>query len=112
MENVGLTKFNWASDGTDQITGLNGTILAVGFKPGSGGAQPTDLYDLVLTNELGVDVLGGLGANLSNVNAKMDVPVSAVNSLPFVVSPSEKLNLVRTNTGGAGKTGVIWIWTR
>lgn len=51
-----------------------GELVQVGFVPDSGGTQPTDLYDVTLTDPNGIDILGGTGANLSNATASVAVP--------------------------------------
>ena len=54
-----------ASDGTATFTTpeLTGTIVGVTFDPTT--AAPTANYDVTLSDENGVDVLAGQGANLS-----------------------------------------------
>jgi len=41
-------------------------LLEVDVKPGTGGAQPTDEFDLTLTDDFGPDLLNGQGADLTN----------------------------------------------
>src|SRR5688500_18490298 len=70
-EYVNRITVTWMSDGSGAVsrtvrTRVTGTILRVVFKPSAGNLQPTDLYDAVLTDESGFDLLRGLGANLSN----------------------------------------------
>lgn len=94
---------------------INGTILGVEFVPDSGGTQPTDQYDVTLNDAAGVDVLSGLGANLSNASATYRVPLvtgsDGTNSayLPRVVA--ESLTLAVTNAGNA-KGGQLIIYHR
>lgn len=52
-----------------------GELVEVRFTPDGGGTQPTDLYDLTMTDADGTDVLAGTGANLSNATATAVVPV-------------------------------------
>lgn len=51
-----------------------GELVQVWYIPDGGGTQPTDLYDVTMTDANGVDVLGGTGANLSNAAATVAVP--------------------------------------
>jgi hypothetical protein len=43
-----------------------GQLLRRGFKPDSGGTQPTDAYDITILDGDSVDAINGLGADLSN----------------------------------------------
>lgn len=72
--NVGpsLDKYTiaWVSDGAGAVSGNTfaiGTceLMQVTYKPDGGATQPSDAYDVTMTDALGVDVLGGTGANLS-----------------------------------------------
>ncbi len=76
------------SDGTGTAvikhgTPLTGRIDRVIISPGAGAAQPTDAFDVELrsttSGNTGVDYLGGLGDNLSNSAAKMDMPLTETN---------------------------------
>lgn len=69
----------WVSDAAGAVSGNTFPIKAceivqVGYVPDGGGTQPTDLYDVTMTDANGVDVLGGTGADLSNAAAKVAVP--------------------------------------
>ena len=77
----GLTKYSiaWLSDASGDVSANTfgvkaGEIIQVGYIPDSGGTQPTDLYDVTMTDENGVDVLTGTGANLSNATSTVAVP--------------------------------------
>lgn len=69
----------WTSDAAGAVSGNSihlpaGTLLKMLFKPGAGGVQPLDLYDITLVCIAdGVDMLNGDGANKSNVNATYTV---------------------------------------
>jgi hypothetical protein len=60
---------SWTSDGSGNATGntggINGVVLCVVFDPDD-SAAPTDQYDVTLSDENGVDILAGQGANLSS----------------------------------------------
>lgn len=69
----GVTKYSiaWTSDASGAVSGDNfeirrGRLLQAKFVPGTTTAQPTDLYDVVVRDADGADVLQGQGANLSN----------------------------------------------
>lgn len=79
---AGVRKYSvaWTSDAAGAVSGTTfemppGTVVAVTTTPGSGGTQPSDLYDLtVLCSTHGTDVLNGEGANLSNATSAHKVP--------------------------------------
>lgn len=77
-----LTKYaiDWTSDAAGAVSGNtfdveDGELVQVRYTPDSGGTQPTDLYDVTLTDPSGLDILAGGGANLSNAAASVAVPV-------------------------------------
>jgi hypothetical protein len=84
----------WTSDASGNVTGdaLNlpgGSVLNVQFIPGTGGAQPTDLYDVDLLNASGTSVFddgtgASIGANLSNTATTDKVPFINGASTTFV----------------------------
>src|SRR3972149_11704103 len=57
-----------AAGAADKATTLpyDGLLERAAFIPDGGGTQPTDLYDVTITDPDSLDVLNGLGANLSN----------------------------------------------
>lgn len=59
----------------DSFNVKTGELVEARFTPGAGGVQPTDLYDLTMTDADGTDVLAGTGANLSNATPSAVVPV-------------------------------------
>jgi len=66
----------WTSDANGAVSGnsltiSHGTIIACGFSPGSGGAQPTALYDVqIVCATHNADLLNEAGANLSNTSGE------------------------------------------
>lgn len=87
QERAGVIKYSvaWTSDASGDVSGnsfdvSSGTIILVEFIPDSGGTQPTDLYDVTMTDAEGVNVLddgtgsASIGANLSNAAAAHRVP--------------------------------------
>ncbi len=102
--------FTWAANASGAVSGdtttitfVSGTIARVELIPDSGGTQPTDLYDLTLLDEHGIDILAGAGANLSNSTgalvARPDIPVIS----------GEAFQLVIANAGNA-KGGTVKVW--
>jgi hypothetical protein len=68
----------WTSTAGGVVTFLlaaavSGVLLAVEFIPDA-VAAPTDLYDVTLTDEQGIDVLAGQGADLSTANKSIVCP--------------------------------------
>ncbi len=77
-----LTRYDidWLSDASGDVSGntfsvKTGELVEVRFTPDGGGTQPTDAYDLTITDADGTDILAGTGANLSNAAASAVVPV-------------------------------------
>ena len=68
-DDIKKVEFTWLSDASGDVSGvgvttkLNGFIAGVRFIPDTGGTQPSDLYDVVINDTNGVDVLMGTGAN-------------------------------------------------
>ena len=101
----------WTSDASGDVSGNTltvgrGYILQVQFDPGSGGTQPTNLYDVKLNNDDTVDYLMAVGADRSNVTSSV-----VVFTYPVYFDGTESLDLVVANAGNA-KTGVVTLWTR
>jgi len=76
---------------TDLLAKLSGFIVALEANPGATG--PTNLYDLVLNDGDGIDVLLGLGANLLIATSEKklaaaleDMPVSVGDTLTFTLT--------------------------
>lgn len=96
IDGTGVTRFRiaWVSAASGAVTGNAvtlpaGTIVAVEFTPDSGGTQPTDLYDVTLTDAQGVNVLDdgagtSIGANLSNATSSHKVPFVGGGSVTYV----------------------------
>lgn len=92
----GVTKYSvaWTSDAAGAVSGTTfamnpGTIILVDFVPGSGAAQPTDLYDVTMLDEHSVNVFDdgagtSVGANLSNVNSTHKIPFVGGGSVTYV----------------------------
>lgn len=109
---------DWTSNSSGTATAtviLNGVLLAVVFKPNTSTTQPTDNYDVVVTDPQGYDILSGLGANLSNSATTKKCPLIAATdgttttAVPGAVAGSHTVTV--TNAGSA-KTGTIVFYYR
>lgn len=111
---------DWLSDASGDVSGthtkyLSGVLERVVFIPDSGGTQPTDLYDITLEDDNGMDVLAGQGANLSNANTTNicpGVPLkdgSTTSVKPMIVD--DLLELKVSNAGNA-KGGQVILYLR
>jgi len=109
---VKKVEFDWLSDAagaadstsTEYYTGF---IQRVVFVPDAGGTQPTNLYDVVINDSDGEDVLIANGANLSNAaTVQKD---NTTDGLGAVVASA--LTLGVTNAGNA-KGGKVIIYLR
>lgn len=117
---VTVTSYNnvytvaWTSDGSGNVSAhaftiAPGLLIQAKFVPGTGGTQPSNLYDVALVDSDGVDVLGGAGANLSN-----SAPVYANELAIATTSPTTsnlQLDIVVSNAGSA-KTGRLYLWVQ
>lgn len=88
---------------------MAGELVQAGYVPNSGGTQPTDLYDVTLTDPNGIDILGGTGANLSNATASVAVP--AVSTYFRRMLEAGSYTPVVANAGNA-KGGTIVLLVR
>ena len=103
----GLVSFllPWVSDGNGAVSGLPvnlpaGTLVSAKATPGSGSAQPTDKYDVLLVDAEGYDVLLGQGVDLPNAEPAVlqwDPP------LPFHGGTLE----VQASNAGSAKSGTL-----
>jgi len=100
-QKTGINKIQWdwacssagaASEATTYS--YNGQIIRAIFEPDSGGTQPTDAYDVTVTDSDGYDVIHGLGANLSNA-----ANVYKTNGDGLGCMTSSTLTLVVANAG-------------
>lgn len=71
INGISKVQWDWLSDASGDAdlatTGYyTGRVVWAAFDPDSGGTQPTNLYDVTVTDGDGYDVLNGGGANLSN----------------------------------------------
>lgn len=105
--------FDWTSDASGDVNGvlsagLSGIIYRITFIPDGGGTQPSNLYDVVLNETDGFDVLNAKGANLSNVTSTTVGP--ALTGGEMAIEDSA-FDLVVTNAGNA-KGGKVILYIR
>lgn len=107
-----------ASDGSVAIATsmpIVGELLRVAFSPGAGGTQPSDAYDVTITDTIGVDILAGQGGNLSNstkTHVRPGVPFKdGTTTSTASIALADVLTLNVTNAG-SGKTGTIVLYVR
>jgi len=98
--------FDWesAADGTATSTTTNkftGVVERVVQIPDGGVTQPTDLYDVVVNDSDGSDILHGLGANLSNA---ANTYKSTKDGLGTVVLSTLSLSVSNAGATKGGKT--------
>ena len=104
-----LLKLAWTSDASGNVSGNpfavgSGALQQIKFVPGSGGTQPTNLYDVTCVDTDSCDVLAGQGANLSNAAASIKV-----QNAPWAWLAAGNLDLVVANAGNA-KTGIVYLY--
>ncbi len=102
--------FAWTSDGAGAASGqttkpVSGKVEQLVTVPAGGGVQPTNLYDVALVDEDGVDVLAGAGVDRSNVNTQQ------VLSASLGIVADDKLTLNVSNAGAA-KSGTVHVYLR
>lgn len=110
QRNLELIKFSWTSDAAGDVTETSnseftGKIIEVVTVPGAGGNQPTNLYDITLTDSNSIDVLHANGANRSNAANEYIIEANTgavVNS---------KLTLTVSNAGNA-KQGTVYVYVK
>lgn len=115
------TSLAWTSDASGNVSGTAvelppGTIVAVEFIPGSGGTQPSDLYDVTFTDAEGVNMFDdgagtSVGANLSNATSSHKVPFVGGGSVTYVRQwlHGGNYTLVVAAAGNA-KTGTVDVY--
>ena len=116
------TSIAWTSDALGAVSGNTvtmgpGTIVVVEFVPGTGGTQPSDLYDLTFTDDDGVNMFddgagASIGADLLNTTATHKVPFIGGGTVTYVrqwLHGGPYTPVIAA--AGAAKTGTIIIYT-
>lgn len=112
---------SWTSDAAGAVNGfqsasLNGKLKQVSFVPDAVDT-PTTLYDVVIVTEEGVDILGGLGANLVVTGPVTVAP--RVFTVDTAGTPAQhpqdvllvgKLEVRVTNAGDAKKGKIVMLF--
>lgn len=108
----------WTSDAAGDVSGATfkmqaGSIILVRFAPGTGGVQPSALYDVDLRDEMQVSVFDNgagtsIGSNLSNVLSSGALPLVGLSTITVYRRwhPAGPFEPVVTNAGNA-KSGTI-----
>ena len=106
---------NSGADGS--VKRISGTLKRVVFKGDTGSTLPDDNYDVTLKDAEGVDILAGLGANISSNGTTTVCPglrittdTSATGIVQFAFN--DKLTLTVTNTGSLNAGNVILYYTQ
>lgn len=104
-------EWDWLSDASgdadkESVEVYNGELLFAAYTPDAAGTQPSDLYDVVVNDADGVDILGGDGANKSNA-----APVYQPDPASLGVTAHSKLTLVVSNAGDS-KGGKVALYLR
>lgn len=114
---IGRVDIAWtsAADGSATVATepVRGHIRRVTFVPGTAGSQPTNAYDLTLTDEHSVDVLGGQGANLSNAansHVAPGVPLKDGTTTHVAAPFVEGVLTLNVTNGGNAKTGTVILY--
>ena len=106
---VKLIKLEWTSDASGDAdatttTAIDGECLLFGTDP-SGASAPTDNYDITITDEDGLDVLVGAGADRDTAN------IEYVQGSSLGVCAGTKLTITVSNAGSS-KSGVAYLFVR
>lgn len=108
---VKKVSFDWLSDAAgaaDAVTTatLNGRVIYAVYQSDGGGTAPTNLWDVTVKDDSGIDVLKGTGAD---VTSAATVYKADSDGLGAVVE--SKLTLAVTNAGNA-KGGIVTLFIR
>lgn len=109
---VGYITFSWTADSGDGSVpstasmNIQGYVILVVTDPGT--PAPTDNYDITLTDENGVDVMGGTLANRDASNTEQAVPKIGNVYGGRWVSGTVTLNISNNSVGGA--KGIVKVY--
>jgi hypothetical protein len=116
---INCLRFAWTSDASGNASAsrdfVSGQIVRAVFIPGSGGVQPTNAYDITITDDDSRDVLQAQGADLSNSAASEVSPGTPLKDgtttsvVPKAVCGALTLNV--SNAGNA-KSGTVVLYLR
>lgn len=110
----------WTADSSGAVDyptpkDISGALVAVGFKPASGGDQPNDLYDAQLIDRYGVNLLdpagdSNIGDDLSNTTATQRFLTQGGSPAPSLCV-ADKPRVVISNAG-ANKKGTLILYSK
>ena len=102
-----LSSAGGAADGT--TTGFyTGVLIRYVEIPDAAGTQPSSLYDVTVLDDDSIDLLNGLGANMSNTLSSQVMADGIVVTLGVVANA--QLTLSVTNAGNAkGGTTILYL---
>jgi len=111
VNSVKKIHFDWTTDTSGAVTqattyAYDGRVIDVVFTPDSAGTQPTNAYDVTLTDADGTDVLNGLGADLSNAAAVRKVQEDKTGAVAGSVLTLNVAN------AGENKGGLVDVYIR
>lgn len=116
ISGVTCVSLDWGSnpdgDHISEIRGVYGEIRRITLAPDTATSQPTNLYNMTLTDRDGFDVLGGRGSNLSNSKTTFFVPLTGdgvTTVTPITVHGSLHLNI---DSAGDDKGGTVRLYLR
>lgn len=103
--------WDWLSTDLGVVTSattasFDGELIAAVFDPDAAGTQPTNAYDVTITDADGMDVLSGLGADLSNAATVIKKHTDGLGAVAGSV-----LTLNVSNAGDA-KGGIVALYLR
>ena len=104
----------WTSDASGDVTVTafdvaTGVLEQVRFTPNTDASQPSGAYDVTILDAQGIDILAGVGANLSSAASTVHVP--AVSTTYQRVLEAGALTPTVANAGNA-KQGTIVLLVR
>ncbi len=109
---ITIIKGVWTSDADGEVDGttgcqitINGYVMQVVTDPSA--TAPTTLYDIVLLDEFGVDVMGGSLANRSATATEQAVTLIGGVAMPRFVNGIVALEV---DNAGAAKIGDFYIY--
>lgn len=118
LTTVKALKLAWTSDAaTGDVSGIpseaiDGELLSVVFIPGAGGVQPLNLYDIVINDADGFDILAGKGANLSNAASSRIVPLVGDGVTTNQRAPVGGTVELQVTNAGNSKQGSVTLYYR
>jgi len=88
-----------------------GEVLRVVTIPGT-ASGPTDNYDVTWTDQDGIDLLAGLGADRDETNAEQIVPLIGAGSITVVPPALFGTSTLNVSAAGNATTGTLRIYLR